>query len=890
MSVSASQTLALVSDTVLNDPRKTLEDAVSSGPRILVMDTSTILHDPHFLLKKRAAQVIYVIPEPVANEIDHHKDNGTETTSFGAREYLRMRELLEQDGKARMRHAPGIGTAIMYEDHATVIEFPYATVDQTKVIPFISDQDHKNGDNDNKIIQIAYYIQKQVHERKKETADQRRRRLSRIGEGADIIDLLTRQKINDDTDESIDDRFKVKLITKDKGMRRRAIDKGVEFSEYYRYDRISEEEVTQLHTGHRTLENSDEAIALLNKYATKQREYEKTVADIPDMPDFRLELDKSALLTLGLKLRPHRIYVAKKSHKAKGVETTLELWLTKTEKGCKEITLEDVPQLEHNQQHQRFLQTVESMTAHDLKASSQGIDFSHVFAEDFSWEEDKLYRMATSNHDQVIMRYLGNGYFQPQSLTTINHSEKTAALFEHYFKEEARFKKNVWRLRGRAREGFKFRVLARKLNASFAANEFVVVRNTAPYDRRASKLAPAQVILRYNGLNQELEEVQSRDYNVLGVAPKNLEQLMAVNLLLDPDLPLVILGGRAGTGKTFLSLAAGLAQLNQQPQKPSSDKTARIRIGIRTLEAKIALLQDRIDCNDFGAEKNFKSQKQRKNLYLNVYNDQIHDRKVDQAMLNRLKHFSTAVDILSYRDDSGRFPESEAEFEKTHYREKGAYGEIKAHYDALVAYFRKQIQEQINQKKSEKQQKEAELAKYDSQIPRSSKLRYSQIVVTRPIIPTGKDIGFLPGSLESKMGAWLEGIKQNLAQLSAMNNDDSLTYDHLEKAKALKVASIAHIRGSTYDDTLLIIDEAQNLTPHEVKTIITRAGQRTKVVLIGDPEQKDNRSPYLDERSSGMTYAAERFRNSEKYGHLCGYVKLRKGERSILSTAGSEIL
>jgi PhoH-like ATPase len=154
----------------------------------------------------------------------------------------------------------------------------------------------------------------------------------------------------------------------------------------------------------------------------------------------------------------------------------------------------------------------------------------------------------------------------------------------------------------------------------------------------------------------------------------------------------------------------------------------------------------------------------------------------------------------------------------------------------------------------------------------------------------GRDVGFLPGDLEEKLNPWMKPIFDNLELL--ITNKDPISdrddrvpaYQHLIDQKIIEVEPLTYIRGRSIPHQYLIVDEAQNLTPHEVKTVITRAGEGTKIILTGDPRQIDN--PYVDATSNGLTYVVERFKNSP----LAGHVTLRKGERSKLAEMAAELL
>jgi PhoH-like ATPase len=166
---------------------------------------------------------------------------------------------------------------------------------------------------------------------------------------------------------------------------------------------------------------------------------------------------------------------------------------------------------------------------------------------------------------------------------------------------------------------------------------------------------------------------------------------------------------------------------------------------------------------------------------------------------------------------------------------------------------------------------------------------YRKLLVSRPIFPLGRDIGFLPGDLEQKLNPWMKPIFDNLELLLSSRSERGGRnaepgYQYLLDQKIIEVEPLTYIRGRSIPKQFLIVDEAQNLTPHEVKTVLTRAGEGTKVVMTGDPYQIDN--PYVDALSNGLTYTVERFKNCEVAGH----VTLRKGERSELAELAAELL
>ncbi len=164
---------------------------------------------------------------------------------------------------------------------------------------------------------------------------------------------------------------------------------------------------------------------------------------------------------------------------------------------------------------------------------------------------------------------------------------------------------------------------------------------------------------------------------------------------------------------------------------------------------------------------------------------------------------------------------------------------------------------------------------------------YSRILISRPIVPLGKDIGFLPGTKEEKLFHWMQPIYDNLEFLCQSTGGPAAgmeTQKWIMESKKIEMEAVTYIRGRTLPKMFIIIDEAQNLTPHEVKTIISRAGEGTKVVLTGDPSQIDN--PYLDKDSNSLTYTVSKFKNQPIFGHML----LEKTERSELAAIAADIL
>jgi PhoH-like ATPase len=164
---------------------------------------------------------------------------------------------------------------------------------------------------------------------------------------------------------------------------------------------------------------------------------------------------------------------------------------------------------------------------------------------------------------------------------------------------------------------------------------------------------------------------------------------------------------------------------------------------------------------------------------------------------------------------------------------------------------------------------------------------YHKLLVSRPVFPLGRDIGYLPGSVEEKLNPWMQPIYDNVELLLGFTRSDKKegrSYKEMVDLGYVQIEPLTYIRGRSIPNQYMIIDEAQNLTPHEVKTIITRVGDNTKIVLTGDPYQIDN--PYIDASNNGLTTVVERFKNEG----IAGHVTLVKGERSSLAELAANIL
>ena len=158
---------------------------------------------------------------------------------------------------------------------------------------------------------------------------------------------------------------------------------------------------------------------------------------------------------------------------------------------------------------------------------------------------------------------------------------------------------------------------------------------------------------------------------------------------------------------------------------------------------------------------------------------------------------------------------------------------------------------------------------------------YSRIVVTKPVEPVGKDIGFLPGTMQEKMLPWLAPIQDNLQFLFG---NDKMTLDMYIDEGRIEVEAMTYIRGRSISNSFIIIDEVQNMNRHEIKTVLTRVGEGTKIVLTGDVEQIDN--VYIDATSNGLTYVVEKLKEQS----ITGHVTLVKGERSNVASVAAKLL
>lgn len=167
---------------------------------------------------------------------------------------------------------------------------------------------------------------------------------------------------------------------------------------------------------------------------------------------------------------------------------------------------------------------------------------------------------------------------------------------------------------------------------------------------------------------------------------------------------------------------------------------------------------------------------------------------------------------------------------------------------------------------------------------------YNRLLISRPVVPMGKDIGYLPGDIKEKLTPWMQPLYDNFDLIFGSQEVVGKPrhwrpgHEELLEQGLLQIEPLTYIRGRSIPKQFLIVDEAQNLTPHEVKTILTRAGEGTKIVLTGDPAQIDN--PYVDAESNGLIYTVERF----KLDPLAGHITLQKGERSPLAERAAVLL
>ncbi len=164
---------------------------------------------------------------------------------------------------------------------------------------------------------------------------------------------------------------------------------------------------------------------------------------------------------------------------------------------------------------------------------------------------------------------------------------------------------------------------------------------------------------------------------------------------------------------------------------------------------------------------------------------------------------------------------------------------------------------------------------------------YGRMLVSRPIFPMGRDVGYLPGTVEEKLNPWMQPIFDNLEYIFSSGRgrmSEHRNYEDLLSSGVIQIEPLTYIRGRSLPNQFLVVDEAQNLTPHQVKTVITRCGADTKIVLTGDPYQIDN--PYVDSASNGLTVVAQRFQGE----NIGAHVTLSKGERSELAERATQLL
>jgi len=161
---------------------------------------------------------------------------------------------------------------------------------------------------------------------------------------------------------------------------------------------------------------------------------------------------------------------------------------------------------------------------------------------------------------------------------------------------------------------------------------------------------------------------------------------------------------------------------------------------------------------------------------------------------------------------------------------------------------------------------------------------YSRLLITRPVIPMGNDLGYLPGSKEEKLRPWMQPIYDNLEFLFRNSSEAFGLLEDLTRRGFVEMEALTYIRGRSIPGQFIVCDEAQNLSPNMIKTLVTRVGQGSKIVFTGDPEQIDH--PYLDASSNGLTYLVERLKNESTTGHIT----LFKGERSQVAEMGARLL
>ncbi len=161
---------------------------------------------------------------------------------------------------------------------------------------------------------------------------------------------------------------------------------------------------------------------------------------------------------------------------------------------------------------------------------------------------------------------------------------------------------------------------------------------------------------------------------------------------------------------------------------------------------------------------------------------------------------------------------------------------------------------------------------------------YRRFLIMRPLVPMGEDLGYLPGSKDEKLRPWMQPIFDNLEHLFQGTEDCSHIMSELTERGLLEMETLTYIRGRSIPNQFILCDEAQNLTPNMIKTLVTRVGEETKIIFTGDPDQIDH--PYLDASSNGLTYLVERFKGES----ITGHVTLSKGERSGVAELGARLL
>lgn len=402
----------------------------------------------------------------------------------------------------------------------------------------------------------------------------------------------------------------------------------------------------------------------------------------------------------------------------------------------------------------------------------------------------------------------------------------------------------------------------------------------APTSTTRTTSVQKQLLLKYDSKADTLTEYTLRKEEISGIQARGLEQQIALDMLLNPEIHLVVLMGEYGSGKTLLALAAGLEQVKMGSDKKVGDSIKRLEREVKSLEKCIQDRTQQLANTSFdwgficpprkGRKRDMSPTKEESK---GVYKSIDHSHVSSVSLVNFQEIFPVFCENSKIRSSS----------EITGHAVLGRLGipseTLSSLWDNLITYCLGKYQEKIHQLGTEKTEKQAAL----QQLKQKRTGTYEGIPITRAVIPVGKDIGYLPGDESEKISPWLKGIKDNLKEIArSKENPEQFVKDAIDHV--IDYLHTGTLRGASMHDRYFILEDSQNYTSHEVKLLVSRAGRGTKIVMTGDLNQIDN--PYLNRQTSGLNYLLERLSKlqpTSEYSHRVAVIHLPKSQRSDLT-------